>query len=66
MQLIYIVFVVFALYAECSIKVDTKSIVKKLGLWIIAVGCLVALSSEASNIKQYFNDYNAQKVERGK
>lgn len=66
MQLVYIVFFAFALYAECSVKVNTKSIFKKLGLWMIAMFCLIALSTEAAVIKHYFDAKTIDRVYSGK
>lgn len=50
MTYLYIVFAVLGLYAECSKRINTKNILKKIGFGIIILGCLVQLSGHPNEL----------------
>lgn len=50
MTYLYILFAVLGLWAECSSKIDTRNVFKKVGLAIIILGCLVELSGHLNSL----------------
>lgn len=53
MTYLYILFSIVGLWAECSSKVDTRNILKKIGLGIIILGCLVELSGHSNQLIEF-------------
>lgn len=50
MTYLYILFSVLGIFAECSRRIDTRNIIKKIGLGIIIIGCLVELSGHSNGL----------------
>jgi hypothetical protein len=53
MEWLYIVFCILGIWAECSTKIDTRNILKKIALFIVISGCLVELSGNENNLIEY-------------
>lgn len=50
MTYLYVIFAVLGLFAECSKRIDTRNILKKIGLGIIILGCIVELSGHTNEL----------------
>lgn len=50
MSYIYILFAVLGLWAECSSKIDTRNVFKKVGFCLIILGCLVELAGHLNSL----------------
>lgn len=47
---VYILFSLIGILAECSKRINTRNILKKVGLGIIILGCLVELSGHENEL----------------
>lgn len=53
MEFFYITFALICVLAECSSKINTRNIFKKIGLAMIVLGSFVELSGHENNMLEF-------------